>query len=177
VIAVVVVIGIVMASMMVKVGYTAMHSGALSGPARPTVVAPVPAARTSPTGDAETGATDPGEAETGATDPGEAESAGAAGVSSRQPGVSPRADQVYLTAMRQRPAFSGSGDAELFGLGRSTCGQLDRGQSFMSIVTAGGDRGLQAEDMGYLTAISVMAYCPRHKPMLEKLIGQSLPSI
>jgi len=26
-----------------------------------------------------------------------------------QPGVSPRVDQVYLTAMRQRPAFSGSG--------------------------------------------------------------------
>lgn len=97
--------------------------------------------------------------------------------SARAPGATPSVDPVYLGAMRQRLAFAGSDSAELYSMGGDTCAELDSGRDFGAVVGGGGGRGLEPEDVGYLVGVSVMAYCPRHKPMLEQLIGRSLPGI
>jgi hypothetical protein len=172
VVAVVAVLGVLLASGVVGVGYKVMTTGGLAlGSATPGVAAPAPAARTSPlapkAGETDTAQDTSG---SGATAPG---TIGAG----RKPGASPDIDPIYLDAMRQRPAFRGFGDADLFALGASTCGRLDSGEALVKIWGSGGGRNLTVEDMGYVTGVTVVAYCTQHKPMLEKLIGEPLPSI
>lgn len=150
VVAMVAVLGLLFASGVLTAGYTVVQRGGFDTTGAITRVAP--AARSSASGP-------------GIDAPG------------RAPGASPSVDPVFLGALRRRPAFAATGAGDLYVLGGATCAELDRGQGFIAVVADGGGRNLGPEDMGYLTGVSVMAYCPRHKPMLEQLIGRSLPSI
>jgi hypothetical protein len=155
VVAMVAVIGMLFSVAVVGVGYSVVHRGALAVPAP----AAPPVVRTS------------------TSEPGAAPRRTPPAAPRRTPGASPSVDQVFLGTMRQRAVFAGAGATDLYALGGAICAQLDRGRSFTAVVADGGGRNLGPEDMGYLTGVSVMAYCPRHKPMLEQLIGRTLPGI
>lgn len=76
-------------------------------------------------------------------------------------------DDVFIRVVREQMPEEGISDYQLIDLGHNICTALDGGMSPVDVAIIGVRAGMSPYNSGFIIGASVVAYCPRHRDLIE----------